>query len=106
MRRGGGRLVDGGEGVRYADRCMEALPTIPVPGPACSAPPVPTQPCPVCPRLAHEFASWRETAFWRAMHRRAVRREQSLRQENQTLRARIRDREGRLFGRRIDAVAV
>lgn len=85
---------------------MEALPTIPMPGAACSAPPVPTGPCPVCPRLAAEFEPWRQAAWWRGMHQRAVQREQRLQQENQTLRARIRDLEGRLFGRRTEAVAV
>src|SRR5689334_15271687 len=85
---------------------MEALPTIPVPAPACSAPPVPTGPCPVCPRLAAEFEPWRQAAWWQGLHRRALQREQRLRQENQALRARIRDLEQRLFGRRTEAVAV
>src|ERR1700675_1100119 len=85
---------------------MEALPTLPVSGPACSAPPVPTGPCPACPRLAAEFEPWRQAAWWQGMHQRAVQREQRLPQENQTLQAPLRGREQRLFGPRTEAVAV
>jgi transposase len=84
---------------------MEAL--LPICGPArsCSAPPVPTEPCPVCPRLAAEFEPWRQAAYWQGMHQRAVQREQRLQQDNQTLQARIRSLEQRLFGRKTENAA-
>ena len=37
--------------------------------PACSAPPLPQGPCPVCPRLEQEFEPCRQAAYWKAMHR-------------------------------------
>ena len=84
---------------------MEAL--LPISGPtrSCSAPPVPTEPCPVCPRLAAEFEPWRQAAYWQGLHQRAVRREQRLQQENQALQARIRSLEQRLFGRKTENAA-
>lgn len=69
------------------------------PGASCSAPPLPDGPCPVCPRLAQEFEPWRQAAYWQAMHRRAVQREQLLQQRIQELEARVRLREQQLFGR-------
>ena len=50
---------------------MEALLPISGPNPCCSAPPVPTEPCPVCPRLAAEFEPWRQAAYWQSLHQRA-----------------------------------
>lgn len=78
-------------------RCDDAL--------ACSAPPIPQGPCPVCPRLAQEFEPWRQAAYWQAMHQRAVEREKLLHDENQQLQARIRLLEQQLFGRKTDATA-
>jgi transposase len=69
---------------------------------ACSAPPIPQGPCPVCPRLAQEFEPWRQAAYWQAMHQRAVQREKLLHQENEQLHARIRFLEQQLFGRKAD----
>ena len=40
--------------------------------PVCSAPPLPQGPCPVCPRLEQEFEPFRQAAYWKAMHRRAL----------------------------------
>jgi transposase len=84
---------------------METHSTIAVGGPACSAPRVPSGPCPVCPRLAAEFESRQQAAYWKALHQRAVQREQLLQQEVQTLQARIRSLEQRFYGRRTEAVA-
>src|SRR6202790_3586591 len=84
---------------------MEALLPISGPGPSCSAPPLPTEPCPVCPRLAAEFEPWRQAACWQSMRQRAVRREQCLQQNNQALQARIRSLEQRLFGRKTENAA-
>jgi transposase len=72
---------------------------------ACSAPPIPDGPCPVCPRLAQEFEPWRQAAYWQAMHHRAVQREKLLHEENEQLHARIRSLEQQLFGRKTDSPA-
>src|SRR6266700_3335513 len=82
---------------------------VPLPGtppvPACSAPPLPHGPCPVCPRLAVEFEPWRQAGYWKAMHDRALQREALLKQENEQLRAQLRLREQQLFGRKTEAAA-
>src|SRR6478672_6952038 len=80
------------------------LPTA-FPAPACSAPPLPEGPCPVCPRLAVEFEPWRQAGYWKAMHDRALQREALLRQEIEQLRAQLRLREQQLFGRKTEARA-
>ncbi len=47
-----------------------------------------------------EYISLRwAAAYWKARHREAVRREADLKSENEELRARIRELEGRLYGR-------
>src|SRR5260370_31716122 len=84
---------------------MEALPLLPGSATACSAPPLPTGPCPVCPRLAAEFEPWRQAAYWQARHQHAVRREQLLRQEIDTLQAQVRCLKQRLFGRKTESAA-
>src|SRR5512144_2034209 len=73
--------------------------------PACSAPPLPQGPCPVCPRLAQEFEPWRQAAYYKAMLDRAVAREAQLQQEIATLQAQLRLREQQLFGRKTDSTA-
>jgi transposase len=75
------------------------------PSPACSAPPIPDGPCPVCPRLAQEFEPWRQAGYWKALHDRAVQREALLKQENEQLRAQLRLREQQLFGRKAETAA-
>src|SRR2546429_8449072 len=77
--------------------------TTAVPPPACSAPPLPDGPCPVCPRLAQEFEPWRQAGYWKAMHERAVRRADLLQQEIEQLRAQLRLREQQLFGRKAES---
>src|SRR3954447_12375065 len=71
--------------------------------PACSAPPLPQGPCPVCPRLAQEFEPWRQAAYYKAMLDRAVARETQLKQEVASLQAQLRLREQQLFGRKADS---
>ena len=68
----------------------------------CSAPPLPLGPCPVCPRLEQEFEAFRQAAYWKAMHGRALQREAQLKVENERLQALLRLREQQLFGRRPD----
>lgn len=65
---------------------------------ACSAPPLPEGPCPVCPRLAEQFEPYRQAAYWKRMHELAVARESELRAEIDSLRAQLRLREQQLFG--------
>ena len=71
----------------------------------CSAPPLPQGPCPVCPRLEQEFEAYRQAAYWKAMHARAVQREAQLQAENQRLQALLRLREQQLFGRKTETAA-
>jgi transposase len=62
-------------------------------------PPLPIAPCPVCPFLTEKLkASW-ETAYWKAMHRRATEREGKLKERIAELEAQLRLREQQLFGR-------
>src|SRR5262249_26306909 len=72
------------------------------PHPACSAPPIPQGPCPICPRLAQEFEPWRQAAYYQAMWRRAVEREAELKAEIAHLQAQLRLREQQLLGRKAD----
>ncbi|MBV8610056.1 MAG: hypothetical protein JO034_21675, partial [Singulisphaera sp.] len=85
-------------------RAEAASPEAP-PDPICSAPAIPQGPCPVCPRLEQEFEPWRQAAYWRTMHRRALEREAQLKVENDQLRALLRLREQQLFGRKTEAKA-
>lgn len=79
-------------------------PTLALPAaPTCSAGPLPQGPCPVCPRLAEEFEPYRQAAYWKSMHQRALAREAALREENESLHARLRLREQQLFGRKTEA---
>ena len=73
--------------------------------PVCSAPPLPQGPCLVCPRLEQEFEPWRQAAYWKAMHRRALEREAQLQAEIQRLEALVRLREQQLFGRKTETSA-
>lgn len=75
------------------------------PDPVCSAPPIPQGPCPVCPRLEQEFEPWRQAAYWKAQHHRALAREAELKTEVQRLQALLRLREQQLFGRKTETAA-
>jgi transposase len=68
-------------------------------GPAVSAA---DGPCPVCPWLEEKLKASRETAYWRAMHRRATEREAQLKQRVAELEAKLRLREQQLFGRKTE----
>lgn len=76
------------------------LPLAAPPALACSAPPLPDGPCPVCPRLAQEFEPYRPASYWKAMHDRARQREQQLPQRVAELEAPLRLREQQLFGKK------
>src|SRR5271156_4643465 len=66
--------------------------------PVCSAPPLPQGPCPVCPRLDRDFEAFRQAAYYKAQHARALEREAKLKVEVQRLEALVRLREQQLFG--------
>ncbi len=70
---------------------------------ACSAPPIPLGPCPVCPRLAQEFEPWRQAAYYKAMLDRAVAREALLKEEVASLQVQLCLREQQFFGRKADS---
>ena len=94
--------------VAELDRLRAATPPPepePAPAPLCSAPPMPLAPCPVCPRLEQEFEPWRQAAYWKSMHRRALERETLLKAEVDRLQALLRLREQQLFGRKTEAAA-
>ena len=59
----------------------------------------------MCPRLEQEFEPWRQAAYWKAMHRRALEREAQLQAEIQWLEALVRLREQQLFGRKTETSA-
>jgi transposase len=71
----------------------------------CSAPPLPQGPCPVCPRLDQDFEAFRQAAYWKAQHARALEREAQLKTEVQRLEAMVRLREQQLFGRKTETAA-
>jgi transposase len=65
----------------------------------------PTEPCPVCPLLAEKAEASRQATYWRVMHRRAVEREDQLKQRVAELEAKLRRREQQLFGRKTESSA-
>jgi len=77
----------------------------PVSESVCSAPPLPQAPCPVCPRLDQDFEAFRQAAYWKAQHARALEREAQLKIEVQRLEAMVRLREQQLFGRKTETAA-
>lgn len=56
-------------------------------------------PCPVCPFLTDLLDAQRQSAYWKAMHKRAGEREGKLKQHVAELEAKLRLREQQLFGR-------
>jgi len=61
---------------------------------------MPQGPCPVCPRLAAEFEPFRQAAFYKSMHQKALERERLLKEKNQELQARIHYLEQQLYGKK------
>src|SRR5579859_2513639 len=81
-------------------------PSLPSPtAPVCSAELLPEGPCPVCPRLDQDFEAFRQAAYWKALHARALEREAQLKVEVQRLQALLRLREQQLFGRKTETTA-
>src|SRR5215208_4800869 len=112
QRRAGLALVDDclasgpvveGELLDATGRPLPQPPTAALPSSACSAPKTPEGPCPVCPRLAAEFEPWRQAAFYKSMHQRALERERLLKEDNQQLQARIRYLEQQLYGKKSES---
>jgi transposase len=75
-------------------------PPRPLDSSTCSAPAIPVRPCPVCPRLDQEFEPWRQAAYWKSQHARALQREALLKQRVAELEAQLRLRQQQLFGRK------
>jgi transposase len=90
----------GQTGVVVSTAQRVALPTAVA---ACSAPPLPEEPCPVCPRLAEQFEPYRQAAYWKRMHQLALVRQAELRAENESLRAQLRLRDQQLFGTKTES---
>src|SRR5437762_2688212 len=84
--------------VTPSSQATTVLPTL-----ECSAPKLPQGPCPVCPRLAAEFEPFRQAAFYKSMHQKALQRERLLELENQQLQARVRYLQQQLFGRKSES---
>lgn len=107
--------ADHSASVFFATPVRVPVPLVNPPGPAqavagrtppsasfCSAPPLPSGPCPVCPRLAQEFEPYRQAAYWKSLHERSREREEQLKQRNAELEAQLRLREQQLFGRKTE----
>jgi transposase len=92
--------------VSELDRLAACPPSQPsTTAPVCSAPPLPLGPCPVCPRLDQDFEAFRQAAYYKAQHARALEREAKLKVEVQRLEALVRLREQQLFGRKTETAA-
>jgi transposase len=74
------------------------LATVPVPSPS-------AEPCPACPRIASEFEGWRQAAYWRAQHERAVDRNDRLKEQIHDLIAQNRLLKQKIFGKSSEAKA-
>lgn len=59
-----------------------------------------SRPCAACPLRAEIFGARHQAGYWRELHQRARRREDNLREENEQLRAKVKELERQLFGRR------
>jgi transposase len=62
--------------------------------------------CPTCQRLISELEGWRQAGYWQAQHRRAVDREQKLKDQNGLLEAEIRQLKQKIFGKSSEGRAV
>jgi transposase len=82
----------------------EPLPTIAA-APACLATAPAEVPCPVCPHLASVYEAYRNAAYYKSLHQRALEREKELRLEVDRLKAQLRLREQQLFGKKSEAAA-
>src|SRR3954467_5025419 len=64
----------------------EPLPGVPPPcpltAPSCYAVTLPSEPCPVCPRLQANYDAYRDLGYYRSAFERAKAREQDLEREN------------------------
>jgi transposase len=78
-------------------------PPCPLKTPSSSAAPLPSEPCPVCPRLLANYDAYRDLGYYRNAFERAKAREQELARENAQLQARIRQLEQRIFGRKTES---
>jgi transposase len=90
--------------MKRAEQATAVVPVARVALPAaCTAGPLPQQPCPVCPHLAERFEPFRQAAYWERMHDLALARQAELAAENESLRAQLRLREQQLFGKKAES---
>jgi len=82
----------------------EPLPTVAAP-PTCLAAVKSDAPCPICPHLAQVYEAYRNAAYYKSLHQRALEREKALREQVQRLEAQLRLREQQLFGKKSEAAA-
>lgn len=66
---------------------------------------LPDCPNPLCPCRQELFEQRQQAGYWKSMHERARCREDELRAENEQLKAKLRQREQQLFGRKSEATA-
>ena len=59
-----------------------------------------SRPCTACPLRGEIFEARHQAGYWRELHQRARQREAKLREENEQLRAKNKELERQLFGRR------
>ena len=84
---------------------LPGAPPCPLKSPASATGPLPTEPCPVCPRLQANYDAYRELGYYRNAFERACAREQDLKTQNALLQARVRQLEQRLFGRKTETAS-
>jgi transposase len=80
---------------------------LPTPPPTPPPPPERQPDCtnPHCPCRKELFAQRQQAGYYKSLHERARRREDALRAENELLKAKLRQREQQLFGRKSEATA-
>lgn len=59
-----------------------------------------SKPCAACPLRAEIFEARQQAGFWQDSHQRAREREEKFQEENEQLRAKVKELERQLFGRR------
>jgi transposase len=88
-----------------ADEPPPGAPPCPLKAPVSAIGPLPTEPCPVCPRLQANYDAYRELGYYRNAWQRACVREEDLQAQNALLQARVRQLEQRLFGRKTETAS-
>ena len=88
-----------------AEEPPPGAPPCPLKSPSSATGPLPSEPCPVCPRLQANYDAYRELGYYRNAFQRARAREEDLKVQNALLQARVRQLEQRLFGRKTETAS-